>query len=1138
MPFTALQRLSIAGLMLLLRVPLAQAQPICIGDCNGDRAVTTDEIITMADIGLGNAAVGSCPAGDANNDGQITVGEILTAVKYALNGCPVAMSGVVNVADFSLPNGSSVVATNDLTIFASGNIQIDGALMAQNGVGIALFAQGSLVINGTLQAAPGADAAATSRRESRQVRRPEAEPPQLTHCGDPQSTLPPVSPLIFDATSVTVTGPIYALRGQDVVIVTHAPASSSPKVVVSGLIATYGLPAPDRNTAGGNSGSIYIGLDTAADNHAAQAGHPDFPKAVLPDTVNISGHLVTGWGGDGYDDLQGTVVNGEILELKGTDGGASGDVNIFADAVVGLGHTTITTGDGGRGGNAGNGTHAQDGDLAFSLKFCTGNGGKSGKIHLGTNSTYPDQSNNEGTGGAAGSVDASAGNGGSFGGDLCGTMGNPGNVGRKIGRAGNATFQNGGNGGTSMDPQQNGGAGGTVKITASINDCFVGLPGNGSAPAYLGTVTIRNYGNGGDGFDGCRTIPYTHGTNGGPGGNLFLFEHDFLPAGGIFEGGFGGDGDPNSPPGPGKGGKGGFEYDRNGHPENDFPNGANGSVCPGSLPTQTVSPSGSPQGQGTDTPTFTPTDTPTDTPTPTPTNTPTRTITATPSSTPVVISACPNKGLFKGGQSGMIWHVKSRNDYNVTGILGQPILIRGGPPPAPAQLVTLGQQLQICDLVLIPPGGAVLTERIQSAANPQLSAGTRAARAAAQESPPPVFPGLIELFKGAVEITETGVCSGNQHCGVWTTVGRAYVDDPQSGGQTTTYTVEHDPIAHFTAVLNDAGSFASIAFVPHCDPGAISHVPPGGARTFPAVDCDGDGVLEDNCPTVANADQTDSDGDFVGDACDNCPTVPNSDQTDSVGDGIGDACRGQEPTPTPPSVLTGFVTTDQGCEETGQKPTYQVGDSINVSFGVQSQTITQAQVTILDIQADGTVNTFFQATVPTNQTIVQSGTVTLPAGTEQLQLVPSASGASSDIAVTTCSFQVAAPQTCGGFAGTQCPAGDFCEFPPGTCGALDQTGVCQSLPVSCPGVGSPVCGCNGQTYTNDCFRQAAGVAKAYDGACAALPTPTPTFGLAELGCCQFEVGPCQEISMQQCQGGGGNFLGGIPCNAQTGLCAP
>lgn len=73
--------------------PSSTARPACVGDCNTSGVVTVAEIVTMVNIALGQADIGSCEAGDENKDKLIKVNEILAAVKVALDGCPSPTSG-------------------------------------------------------------------------------------------------------------------------------------------------------------------------------------------------------------------------------------------------------------------------------------------------------------------------------------------------------------------------------------------------------------------------------------------------------------------------------------------------------------------------------------------------------------------------------------------------------------------------------------------------------------------------------------------------------------------------------------------------------------------------------------------------------------------------------------------------------------------------------------------------------------------------------------------------------------------------------------------------------------------------------------------------------------------------------------
>ncbi len=61
---------------------------LCPGDCNGDGAVTIDELILGVRISLGDAALAACPAFDATPDGVLRIDELVRGVAAASDGCP------------------------------------------------------------------------------------------------------------------------------------------------------------------------------------------------------------------------------------------------------------------------------------------------------------------------------------------------------------------------------------------------------------------------------------------------------------------------------------------------------------------------------------------------------------------------------------------------------------------------------------------------------------------------------------------------------------------------------------------------------------------------------------------------------------------------------------------------------------------------------------------------------------------------------------------------------------------------------------------------------------------------------------------------------------------------------------------
>ncbi|MCA9548539.1 MAG: hypothetical protein KC933_00800 [Myxococcales bacterium] len=113
---------------------------------------------------------------------------------------------------------------------------------------------------------------------------------------------------------------------------------------------------------------------------------------------------------------------------------------------------------------------------------------------------------------------------------------------------------------------------------------------------------------------------------------------------------------------------------------------------------------------------------------------------------------------------------------------------------------------------------------------------------------------------------------------------------------------------------------------------------------------------------------------------------------------------------------------------------------------------------------------------------------------------------------------------CGGAYGSTCGSNEYCEFGPyNVCGAAGP-GVCTPRPVNCGYTVNEVCGCDGNTYTNVCFANQAGVDVSSQGACNSnvcnLRPPA--------GCC-FDDSQCSALK-------GGECIGEDCAAGQAGVC--
>ncbi len=117
---------------------------------------------------------------------------------------------------------------------------------------------------------------------------------------------------------------------------------------------------------------------------------------------------------------------------------------------------------------------------------------------------------------------------------------------------------------------------------------------------------------------------------------------------------------------------------------------------------------------------------------------------------------------------------------------------------------------------------------------------------------------------------------------------------------------------------------------------------------------------------------------------------------------------------------------------------------------------------------------------------------------------------------------------CGGFAGLQCAADEYCDFPDDLCGGADGSGVCKPRPEGCNNIYQPVCTCDGTVAGNDCDAYSQGLDVSILGGC----TPPDGMFACGVGFCDKAMFYCRKTLSDV-----GGYPDSYECQALPAGCA-